>query len=130
MRRESWLPAAPEGVPKARAIVRELADELRLDGATKWELMLATSEAFANAVEHGRSCEPRGIFLGVEVADGRVGVEVRDCGGCFPAAQPSAKRSGEGGRGMPIIAAIMDQLEVVPDSGRTRVRFAKRLALV
>jgi hypothetical protein len=29
---------------------------------------------------------------------------------------------------MPIIAAIMDELDVVPDSGKTRVRFAKRVA--
>jgi serine/threonine-protein kinase RsbW len=127
MRRESWLPAAPKGVPRARAIVRELAAELRLDRDTTWELMLATTEAFANAVEHGRACEPRGIFLRVEADDGIVGVEISDCG-CF-AAQSSSKGFGEGGRGMPIIAAIMDQLEVVPDTGRTRVRFAKRLAL-
>jgi serine/threonine-protein kinase RsbW len=130
MNRETWLPAAPEGVPRARAIVRELASELRLDGATTWELMLATTEAFANAVEHGRPCDPRGILLRVELRDERVGVEIRDCGGIFPCPQRSSKGHGEGGRGMPIIAAIMDQLEVVPDPGRTRVRFAKSLAPV
>jgi serine/threonine-protein kinase RsbW len=128
MRRESWLPAAPEGVARARALVRELSSELRFDGVTTWELMLATSEAFANAVEHGRSCDPRGILLLVEIGDGRVGVEVADCGGCFPDKGNSTKRRGEGGRGLRIIAAIMDQLEVVPDTGATRVRFAKRLA--
>ena len=129
MRRDTWLPAAPEGVPQARAIVRELAGERRLDRGTTWELMLATTEAFANAVEHGRPCDPRGIFLGVELSDDRVAVEVRDCGGAFPSTPASAKRLDEGGRGMSIIAAIMDQLEVAPDAGRTRVRFAKRLAL-
>jgi serine/threonine-protein kinase RsbW len=129
MTRESWLPAAPEGVPQARAIVREMASELRLDGATTWELMLATTEAFANAVEHGRPCDPRGIFLRVEMRDGRVGVEVSDCGGCFPRTSSSRKRRGEGGRGMRIIAAIMDHLEVVRDARATRVRFWKRLAL-
>ena len=72
---------------------------------------------------------PRGIFLGVELSDDRVAVEVRDCGGAFPCTPASAKRLDEGGRGMSIIAAIMDQLEVAPDAGRTRVRFAKRLAL-
>jgi hypothetical protein len=29
---------------------------------------------------------------------------------------------------MPIIAAIMDRLEILPDTGMTRVRFEKRLA--
>jgi serine/threonine-protein kinase RsbW len=127
MKRESWLPAAPEGVPRARASVRELAAELRLDSGTTWELMLATTEAFANAVEHGRACEPCGILLRVEATDGHVGVEVSDCGGRF-ITPLSSKRLGEGGRGLPIIAAVTDVLEVLPETGRTRIRFEKRLA--
>jgi len=126
MRRESWLPALPEGVPQARAIMRDLARELRLDGATTWKLVLATSEAFANAVEHGRACDPRGIFLRVETRDGKVGVEVADCG-CF-AEKRTTRRRDERGRGLGIIAAIMDQFEVVPGTGATRVRFAKQLS--
>jgi serine/threonine-protein kinase RsbW len=129
MRRESWLPASPEAVARARALVRELASELRVDDSTTWELMLATSEAFANAVEHGRACDPRGIFLRVEIQDGSARVEVTDCGG-FPARPGPEWRRVERGRGLGIIAAIMDQLEVVPDSGATRVRFAKQLAPV
>jgi serine/threonine-protein kinase RsbW len=127
MRRESWLPALPEGVPQARAIVRALASELKLDRATTWELVLATSEAFANAVEHGRACDTRGIFVRVETRGGNVGVEVADCGGCFPE-EDSKRRRDERGRGLGIIAAIMDQFEVVPDHGATRVRFAKQLS--
>lgn len=91
--------------------------------------MLATSEAFANAVEHGSPCDPRGIRLRVETDDGRVRVEVCDCGGCFPRDGRSSKERGTGGRGMPIIAAVMDQVEVVPGTDATRVRFAKRLAV-
>jgi serine/threonine-protein kinase RsbW len=128
MRRDVWLPAAPEAAATARAIVRELTSELRLDDATTWELALATSEAFANAVEHGRACDPRGILLGIEIGDGRVGVEVADCGGCFPGRGRARKGRAERGRGLRIIASMMDQFEVVPDTGRTRVRFAKALA--
>ena len=127
--RESWLPSAPEGVPRARAIVRDAAARLRLDRGTTWALMLATSEAVANAVEHGVPCDPRGILLRVEGGDSGVRVEVSDCGGCFPKSPNPSKESGEGGRGMRIIAAVMDQLEVVPEAGSTRVRFAKRLAV-
>ena len=127
MRRDSWLPALPEGLPQARAIVRDLASELRLADATTWELILATSEAFANAVEHGRACDRRGIFLRVETRDGKVGVEVADCGGCFQENR-NTRRLDERGRGLGIIAAIMDQFEVVPDTRTTRVRFAKELA--
>jgi serine/threonine-protein kinase RsbW len=128
MRMESWLPAAPASAPEARALVRHAASELMLDGSTTWELMLATTEAVANAVEHGEPCDPRGIFVRVEALNGTFGVEVCDCGGCFPAEARSGKADREGGRGMPIIAAIMDSLEIVPTTGLTRVRFEKRLA--
>jgi serine/threonine-protein kinase RsbW len=127
--RQAWLPATPEGAPMARAIVREAARHLGLDSGTTWELMLATTEAIANAVEHGAPCDPRGIELRMEVGAGRLQVEVVDCGGCFPEVPSTSKPHGHGGRGLPIIAAIVDHFEVVPESGMTRVRFEKRLGL-
>jgi anti-sigma regulatory factor (Ser/Thr protein kinase) len=127
MKRETWLPAAPASAPEARAVVRAAASELRLDGSTTWDLMLATTEAVANAVEHGKPCDPRGIYLGLEARDGTIGIEVRDCG-CFPTEPRSRKSDQQGGRGIPIIAKIMDTLEVVPSTDITRVRFEKRLA--
>jgi len=127
MKKESWLPAAPASAPEARAIVRAAASELRLDRSTTWDLMLATTEAVANAVEHGKPCDPRGIYLGLEERDGTIGIEVRDCGG-FPAEPRTGKPDQQGGRGIPIIAAIMDKLEVAPSRNITRVRFEKRLA--
>jgi serine/threonine-protein kinase RsbW len=126
--RQAWLPATPEGAPMARAFVREAAGDLGVDSATTWELMLATTEAIANAVEHGSPCDPRGIELRLGVARGRLEVEVVDRGGCFPEVPRTSKPRGHGGRGLPIMAAIVDNLEVVPDHGMTRVRFDKRLA--
>jgi serine/threonine-protein kinase RsbW len=127
MKRESWLPAAPASAPEARAIVRSAASELRLDGSTTWDLMLATTEAVANAVEHGKPCEPRGIYLSLEAHDGTIGIEVHDCGH-FPEQPRTKKPDQQGGRGMPIIATIMDKLEVAPSNDVTRVRFEKQLA--
>jgi len=127
MKVESWLPAAPTSTPQARALVRSAASRLRLDGSTTWELMLATTEAVANAIEHGEPCDPRGIFLRLEAVDGSFEVEVRDCG-CFAGEARSAKPDQQGGRGMPIIASMMDSLEVLRGTGATRVRFEKRLA--
>jgi serine/threonine-protein kinase RsbW len=125
---EFWLPSAPESASEARALIRDAASELRLDGSTTWELMLATTEAVANAIEHGEPCDPRGILIRLEAVDGRFGVEVSDCGGCFPADPRSRKPDLQGGRGMPIIAAITDSLDVLRSTGLTRVRFEKRLA--
>jgi anti-sigma regulatory factor (Ser/Thr protein kinase) len=106
-------------------MVRAAASELGLDGSTTWDLMLATTEAVANAVEHGKPCDRRGIYLCLEARDGTIGVEVRDCG-CFPPEPRIEKPDQQGGRGMPIIAAIMDKLEVAPSRNLTRVRFEKR----
>lgn len=127
MKRETWLPAAPASAPEARAIVRAAASELELDGSTTWDLMLATTEAVANAIEHGEPCKPRGIYLGLEAHDGAIGIEVRDCG-CFPPEPRTRKPDQQGGRGMPIIAKIMDKLEVAPSRAATRVRFEKRFS--
>jgi serine/threonine-protein kinase RsbW len=129
MKVESWLPSAPASAPEARALVRDAASELRLDGSTTWELMLATTEAIANAIEHGKPCDPRGIFLRLEALNGTFEVEVRDCGGCYPAESRSSKPDEQGGRGISIIAAIMDRLEILPSTGLTRVRFEKRVAV-
>jgi serine/threonine-protein kinase RsbW len=128
--RQAWLPATPEGAPRARAIVRDAAAELRLDNETTWELMLATTEAFANAVEHGSPCDPSGVELRMEIHEGGLTVEVLDCGGCFHEDPRTSKPEGHGGRGLRIMAAVTDHFEVVPDERTTRVRFEKRLALV
>jgi serine/threonine-protein kinase RsbW len=128
MRVECWLPSAPASATDARALVRDAASELRLDGSTTWELMLATTEAVANAVEHGQPCDRKGIFVRLEALEGTFEVEVCDCGGCFPPERRSGKTDQQGGRGMPIIAAIMDSLEVLRSTGLTRVRFEKRVA--
>jgi anti-sigma regulatory factor (Ser/Thr protein kinase) len=127
MKVQSWLPATPASAPEARALVRAAASGLRLDRSTTWDLMLATTEAVSNAVQHGQPCNPKGIFLRIEALDGTFEVEVRDCG-CFAAEARSGKPDEQSGRGMPIIASIMDSLEVLRSTGTTRVRFEKRLA--
>ena len=128
MNHEAWLPPAPESARRARAIIRDVAAELHLDGPTTFDLMLATTEAFANAIQHGEPCDPRGIRLRVESRYGGLGVEVRDCS--TRTDEPRRpKLTGEGGRGMPIIAALMDDLQVSPEGDATRVRFGKQLAV-
>ena len=128
MKRESWLPAAPESAPLARAIVRDAAAEYELDGETTWDLMLATSEAVANAVLHGSACgDPRhGVLLIIEIDEHSISIEVCDCGS-FDAELTPAAPEDIGGRGIPIIAALADHFELVPEPSRTRVRFGKRL---
>ncbi len=127
MKRESWLPAAPESAPIARAIVRDAAAEFGLDGATTWDLVLATSEAVANAVLHGSSCG-HGVKLIIEIDETSISIEVCDCG-FFDADLKPAAQDDIGGRGIPIIAALADSFELIPEPAQTRVRFGKRLPI-
>jgi anti-sigma regulatory factor (Ser/Thr protein kinase) len=129
MKRESWLPAVPESAPLARAIVRDAAAEYGLGGEATWDIMLATSEAVANAVLHGSGCETDlddGVLLIVEIDEHSISIEVCDCGSFNAELRPAAQDD-IGGRGIPIIAALADHFELVPEPSRTRVRFGKRL---
>jgi anti-sigma regulatory factor (Ser/Thr protein kinase) len=137
VKRESWLPATPESVATARATVLEAGSGLRgLDESALWELTLATSEAVANAIQHGEgcrepadSCDPRGaILLVVESEAEGLFVEVSDCGR-FSAGMQALDLDSVGGRGIPIIAAVVDHLELLPTPDRTRIRFGKRVAV-
>jgi serine/threonine-protein kinase RsbW len=132
MMRESWLPAAPESAPLARAMVREAAVEQGLDGDSAWDLMLATTEAVANAIKHGKPCRDggRGILVSVQPWEGGDGlcVEVSDCGK-FEASPRPVDHHATHGRGIPIITAVVDHFELLPEGPLTRVRFAKRSAM-
>lgn len=133
MKRESWLPAAPESARIARAIVREAAVEHGLDGNSSWALMLATSEAIANAIVHGSACDngdkgDSGILLRVLPRKDGLYVEVCDCGE-FQAELPPVPADATHGRGIPIITAVVDHFELVSDPCQTRVRFGKRRLL-
>lgn len=124
MKRESWLPAAPESAGAARAIVREAAAERGLGAAAAWDLMLATTEAVANAVQHGEACAPNGgIRLRITASEDGLWVEVCDCGRFDGGSKPEYELATRG-RGIPLISAVMDSFEVMPEEP-TRVRFGK-----
>lgn len=107
-----------------------------LDEGALWELTLATSEAVANAIQHGEgcrepadSCGPAGtILLVVESEADGLFVEVCDCGR-FSAGMQTPDLESVGGRGIPIIAAVVDHLELMPTADRTRIRFGKRVSV-
>ena len=127
MERELWLAAAPESAAIARAVVREAAGERGLDEPAVWDLMLATSEAVTNAVVHGRACAETGaIRLNIRASASGMFVEVCDCGRFAGRREPVSEDS-VGGRGIPIMSAVTDDFELVPETGGTRVRFGKRV---
>jgi anti-sigma regulatory factor (Ser/Thr protein kinase) len=106
-------------VPRARRFV---ADALERSGrqATD-EVMLVTSELVSNAVRHGR--DPVELHLELDTDGDRLHLEVIDAGGVAPQA-PSAmpEVEAEGGRGLPLVAALSESWGSAVDAhGHTAV---------
>jgi len=123
-KRETWVPATPAGARTARSTVREAAAEAGLEGEPAWDLTLATSEAVSNAVQHGKAWPNNCILLLTEPSPRGLWVQVCDLGAFDSALEPGPLEA-TSGRGMQIIAALVDRLEVRSRDGRTLVRFEK-----
>jgi anti-sigma regulatory factor (Ser/Thr protein kinase) len=124
MKRETWLPATPASARVARSIVREAAAEAGLECDLAWDLMLASTEAFINAVQHGEPWPNGCVLFATEPCPRGLRVEVCDLGSFDGALEP-APLEATSGRGMQIIAALVDRFEVRNGDGRTLVGFEK-----
>lgn len=121
------IPAVREAVESARGVVRGSLRGERWDLEEIERVVLAVSEALANAVNHGSS--PGGAVT-VEIAASpscaRIGIadEGRP-GAVCPAAAPAAPPpSSERGRGLLIMGALAERLEIRSEGTGTEVRLA------
>lgn len=98
---------------------------LRATGANEDELFdvaLATSEAAANAIEHAYGGREATFAVRCERDDRRVTITVRD-GGRWRTARPPG-----GGRGLEIMRALLDSIEINSDDEGTVVTMTKGIA--
>ncbi len=104
---------------RVRAAVETLSGEHGLSESATFELKVAVTEALANALRHGRA--PVEVML--ECRDAAIVVEVSDRGTYErkPGSDP------ERGRGLPLMVALADEVELDRGSGWTRLRLRKRL---
>jgi anti-sigma regulatory factor (Ser/Thr protein kinase)/putative methionine-R-sulfoxide reductase with GAF domain len=117
------LPAVPGVLADMR---RGLRRWLRTHGATEsdlTEVTLAVSEACSNAIEHAYSPAPA-MFELVGTAQGDVVTFVITDGGRW-----RAPRGHDRGRGLTIIDAAMDEVDVKSDETGTSVRMQRRLGV-
>ena len=124
--REMWLRADPSSASVARTFADEAAQGLGCDRAATEAFRLGVTEAVANAVEHGAPCEQGLIGVSIYVEAGCLTTEIRDCGD-FQAAPPACGSLAERGRGLPLMFAVRDNVEINTVPGRTVVRLSKRL---
>ena len=114
--------ALPMAVPLVRRSLDRYAERLGLDADCRFSLLTATGEAMANAVEHAYT-GPIGL---VRVHAGYHGdsllVTIEDDGKWKPAV-----RRDERGRGLPLMRALMDSVEIRTHRARTEVRLTMLL---
>jgi anti-sigma regulatory factor (Ser/Thr protein kinase) len=115
----------PSATRRLRRAVDCVARRCNLSGEASFELKLAATEAFSNALKGAP--KEHAVEVAVTGSDGAVDVEVTDRGR-FALQFREADDSGleaESGRGIPLILALVDRLEFSSAADGTRVRISK-----
>jgi serine/threonine-protein kinase RsbW len=129
------FPAKADYLLLARLALSGVVRHLRLEEEQLADLKLAVTEACGNAVRHAYDGDEGPVGLAFVVSDDRLVMIVEDQGegmdGDAPDEDPEPVSAPlEGGMGMSIIRAIVDELDVSPgaDGRGTVVRMTKYLA--
>ncbi len=116
---ELRLPAAPTSAAIARRLASRYARVAKLGPERTFDLTIAVGEAVANAVEHAYLGAKGDFVVRLSLRAGRVHGEVQDLG-TWREANPDAER----GRGLAILRATTQELELNRSSHGTTVTFA------
>jgi anti-sigma regulatory factor (Ser/Thr protein kinase) len=90
------------------------------------DIVLACSEACANAMEHPRSSGRAAFELAVQLRLGTIELAVRDFGSWQPGENGD---NGERGRGLDMIRSLMDEVSIVKSAEGTELTMRRRLGL-
>jgi serine/threonine-protein kinase RsbW len=123
------IPGSPEAIPGARQKILDFLGQQGCPEESAFEVGMAVQEALANAVVHGCNSDPS-LTVRVAVASDASGVSIviHDPGPGFEPervqdASSASGRVAQGGRGIPMMRAYMDDVSF-SDGGR-EVRMSK-----
>jgi PAS domain S-box-containing protein len=116
---EVELPTEPEALASMRAVLRRWLGHVQGSEQEIAEVVTACGEAATNAIEHAGAGTPFEISGHVEGR--RVEIAVRDFGVW------RSPREGDRGRGISLMRALMDTVDVVPTPEGTTVRMQRTL---
>ena len=112
----------PTSAATLRAAVDELAVKRSLPSDARFDLKVAATEALANALKRAARRD-RAVDVAVAERDGAIEIEVQDRGSF----RLEHGLDGERGRGIPLMVALVDEVEFASTGDGTRVRIRKRL---
>ncbi|MGH2399618.1 MAG: ATP-binding SpoIIE family protein phosphatase, partial [bacterium] len=115
------LNAVPASMPLLRHTIRRWLDQAHASAAEIFEISVAASEAFSNAIEHAYAAADGQIDVEGELMREDLTLTVRDWGRWR---QP---RGTNRGRGLGLMRGLMDNVTVTPESTGTIVRMSRRL---
>jgi serine phosphatase RsbU (regulator of sigma subunit)/CHASE3 domain sensor protein/anti-sigma regulatory factor (Ser/Thr protein kinase) len=116
------LPADRSAVTSARRAGARWLTGAGANDMELYELSVALGDACANAVEHAYGPGDATFEIGAELVDGEVIIEVRDAG------RWRTPRGVNRGRGLRLMDAFTDSLEIEKRDSGTHVRMRRRLA--
>jgi PAS domain S-box-containing protein len=113
------LPSEPSALRSLRALLRRWLAQAEASDVDVHAIVMACSEACTNAIEHAGAAPDETIAFEAILSDGEVDVVVRDRGHWREGRPPNDQ-----GRGLELIDALMDdvQLEAAPEGTTVRLR--------
>ena len=125
--RELWLVAEADELERARRFAESAATDYGLAEDHRFQFTFAVNEAVANAIEHGGPSPQGTIKLCVAEEHGSLCFYVWDWGRFAPGLR-GVEAVPERGRGLALMAALVDEVDLRPAGKTTLVRLAKSLA--
>lgn len=116
----------PPPTRELRAALDELGARYGLSDGELFELKVAATEALTNALKGSTRGQP--VDVAVEPVEGGIVVEVQNRGTFELADASEVALESEGGRGIPLMLALVDDVEFASTGDGTRVRMRKRAA--
>src|SRR5438105_9413193 len=108
----------------ARKYAEDVAAAFGLTEDSRYEFVYAVNEAVTNAIRHGASDEEDMIHMSIVTDTDRLTFAVRDQG-TFVMPEVDGAEASAGGRGLALMASLVDEVEVHIDPAGTTVRLSK-----
>lgn len=128
------IPARPEYLVLGRLALAGIARIRPIDPDDLSDLKLALTEACTNSMRHAYGAGGGAVEIDIELTDDSIAIEVRDDGPGFERGRRATLDGelDEGGLGLAIVEAIVDELDIGrgPDGAGSRVRFRRNLTTV